>query len=65
MPWNSQHKSFSIGILAPEIISVTEVSHVTSVQVTWNQPVGGLTIDNYVISYLQHHQSDNETGGNS
>ena len=47
------------------ITSVTELPNVTSVHVSWNQPVGGLAIEGYVVSYCQQeHQSENETDGN-
>ena len=28
-----------------------ELANITSVQVTWNQPEGGLAVDEYVVSY--------------
>ena len=28
-----------------------ELANITSVQVTWNQPKGGLVVDEYVVSY--------------
>ena len=55
---------YTTGIFAPVITSVTELpsSNVTSVHVSWNQPVGGLAIEGYVVSYCQQeHQSENET----
>ena len=58
---------YTTGIFAPVITSVTELpsSNVTSVHVSWNQPVGGLGIEGYVVSYCQQeHQSENETDGN-
>ena len=38
-------------VLAPEITSVSEVANSTSVQVTWNQPEGGLIVDEYIVAY--------------
>ena len=47
------------GILAPENVSVIELANITSVQVTWNQPEGGLAVDEYVVSY---HRSNGRDG---
>ena len=30
---------------------MSELANITSVQVTWNQPEGGLAVDEYVVSY--------------
>ena len=32
---------------------MTELANITSVQVTWNQPEGGLAVDEYVVSYCR------------
>ena len=42
---------YCVGVLPPEITSVTELANITSVQVTWNQPAGGLTVHEYIVSY--------------
>ena len=42
---------YCVGVLPPKITSVTELANITSVQVTWNQPAGGLAVHEYVVSY--------------
>ena len=51
------------GVLATEITSVIELPNITSIQVTWNQPEGGLAVDEYVLSY--HQGQENVTIGQS
>ena len=41
------------GVLAPLLVSVTELANITSVQVAWNQPEGGLAVDEYIVSYYR------------
>ena len=48
------------GILRPEITSVIELANITSVQVTWNQPEGGLVADEYVVSYRHLNGRDGQ-----
>ena len=48
------------GVLAPEITSVSELANSTSVQVTWNQPEGGLVVDEYVVSYHRLNGRDEQ-----
>ena len=48
------------GVLAPEITSVTELANIASVQVTWNQPEGGLAVDEYVVSYHRLNGRDGQ-----
>ena len=42
---------YCVGVLPPEITSVTELANFTSVLVTWNQPAGGLAVHEYIVSY--------------
>ena len=49
-----------VGILAPEIYSVTELANITTVQVTWKQPEGGLAVDEYVVSYTRLNGRDGQ-----
>ena len=37
-----------------------ELANITSVQVTWNQPEGGLLVDEYVISYRRLNGKDGQ-----
>ena len=37
-----------------------ELANITSVQVTWNQPDGGLTVDEYVVSYHRLNGRDGQ-----
>ena len=52
--------------MAPEIVSMIELAKLnttcTSVQVmiTWNQPEGGLTVDEYVVSYRRLNGRDGQ-----
>ena len=48
------------GVLAPEITSVSELANSTSVQVTWNQPEGGLIVDEYVVAYHRLNGRDGQ-----
>ena len=48
------------GVLAPEITSVSELINITSVQVTWNQPKGGLAVDEYVVAYHRLNGRDGQ-----
>ena len=45
------HTYYCVGVLPPEITSVTELANITSVQVTLNQPAGGLAVQEYIVSY--------------
>ena len=38
-------------MLAALLTFVTELANITSVQVIWNQPEGGLAVNEYVVSY--------------
>ena len=37
-----------------------ELANITSVQVTWNQPEGGLEVDEYVVSYHRLNGRDGQ-----
>ena len=49
-----------IGVLAPVVTSVTELANVTSAEVTWNQPDGGLAVNKYVVSYYSLKARDEQ-----
>ena len=36
------------------------LANITSVQVTWNQPEGGLAVDEYVVAYLRLNGRDGQ-----
>ena len=39
---------------------MVELANITSVQVTWNQPEGGLAVDEYVVSYRRLNGRDGQ-----
>ena len=39
---------------------MSELANITSVQVTWNQPEGGLVVDEYVVSYCCLNGTDGQ-----